>query len=83
MFVDGQAQAAVVVGKKVSAKAVDRHRLKRQSREILRTTPAPAGLKAVFVLKPAALAITSAELRVAIEEIVARISHESTHSTHH
>lgn len=83
VFEGEPAQAAVVVGKKVSPLATTRHNLKRRVREILRTTTAPTGLKAVFVMKSLALEVSALELREAINQIVTTLSHETPDTSRH
>lgn len=83
VFEGESTQATVVVGKKVSPLATARHNVKRRVREILRTTTAPTGLKAVFVMKVSALESRSAELREAINQVVTTLSHETPNTSRH
>lgn len=71
-------QVAVVVGKKVARKAVDRNRLRRRVYALVRrfgdARPNVLSGGFIVILKPAAMAATPQELHVAITEMFAQIT---------
>lgn len=76
---DGQASArlGLAVSRRVSARAVDRNRIRRQIRESFRLNRArlPA-LDLIVVARPAAREASNAELRTALEMLWQRLERE-------
>ena len=69
-----QLQASVVVGKKVHKQAVDRNRLRRGVYALLEQSLPPSYTgKIILILKPAARTLSRRELRVQLQDFLARI----------